>query len=213
MSFPHGLKDFHFFHSKPFLKPDLSKRHSNASEMAKIDEQDILKRIQEPQSRRRAFEEIVSVYSRQLYWKIHYVVQNHDDTDDVLQNTFIKAWKGLENFKGDSAIFTWLYRIAYNESLTFLKQRKQMTSIDDEDFVEQASFVADEYFDGDNTQELLMQAVSTLPAKQRQVFCMKYFEDKKYEEISDLVGTSVGALKASYHIAVEKITNFIKSKE
>lgn len=213
MSFPHGLKDFHFFHSKPFLKPDLSKRHSNASEMAKIDEQDILKRIQDPQSRRRAFEEIVSVYSRQLYWKIHYVVQNHDDTDDVLQNTFIKAWKGLENFKGDSAIFTWLYRIAYNESLTFLKQRKQMTSIDDEDFVEQASFVADEYFDGDNTQELLMQAVSTLPAKQRQVFCMKYFEDKKYEEISDLVGTSVGALKASYHIAVEKITNFIKSKE
>jgi len=213
LSFPHGLKDFHFFHSKPFLKPDLSKRHSNASEMAKIDEQDILKRIQDPQSRRRAFEEIVSVYSRQLYWKIHYVVQNHDDTDDVLQNTFIKAWKGLENFKGDSAIFTWLYRIAYNESLTFLKQRKQMTSIDDEDFVEQASFVADEYFDGDNTQELLMQAVSTLPAKQRQVFCMKYFEDKKYEEISDLVGTSVGALKASYHIAVEKITNFIKSKE
>ena len=213
MSFPHGLKDFHFFHSKPFLKPDLSKRHSNASEMAKIDEQDILKRIQDPQSRRRAFEEIVSVYSRQLYWKIHYVVQNHDDTDDVLQNTFIKAWKGLENFKGDSAIFTWLYRIAYNESLTFLKQRKQMTSIDDEDFVEQASFVADEYFDGDNTQELQMQAVSTLPAKQRQVFCKKYFEDKKYEEISDLVGTSVGALKASYNISVEKITNIIKSKE
>ena len=181
--------------------------------MAKIDEQDILKRIQDPQSRRRAFEEIVNVYSRQLYWKIHYMMQNHDDTDDVLQNTFIKAWKGLENFKGDSAIFTWLYRIAYNESLTFLKQRKQMTSIDDEDFVEQANFVADEYFDGDNTQELLMQAVSTLPAKQRQVFCMKYFEDKKYEEISDLVGTSVGALKASYHIAVEKITNFIKLKE
>ena len=181
--------------------------------MAKIDEQDILKRIQDPQSKRRAFEEIVNVYSRQLYWKIHYVVQNHDDTDDVLQNTFIKAWRGLDNFKGDSAIFTWLYRIAYNESITFLKQRKQMTSIDDEDFVEQANFVADEYFDGDNTQELLMQAVSTLPAKQKQVFCMKYFEDKKYEEISDLVGTSVGARKASYHIAVEKITNFIKSKE
>jgi len=178
--------------------------------MAKIDEQDILKRIQDPQSKRRAFEEIVNVYSRQLYWKIHYVVQNHDDTDDVLQNTFIKAWRGLDNFKGDSAIFTWLYRIAYNESITFLKQRKQMTSIDDEDFVEQANFVADEYFDGDNTQELLMQAVSTLPAKQKQVFCMKYFEDKKYEEISGLVGTSVGALKASYHIAVKKITDFFR---
>lgn len=207
------IEGLSLFSCQTIPKANLSKRHSNASEMAKIDEQDILKRIQDPQSKRKAFEQIVNVYSRQLYWKIHYVVQNHDDTDDVLQNTFIKAWKGLDNFKGESAIFTWLYRIAYNESLTFLKQQKQMASIDDEDFVEQANFVADEYFDGDNTQELLMQAVSTLPAKQRQVFCMKYFEDKKYEEISDLVGTSVGALKASYHIAVEKITNFIKSKE
>lgn len=183
--------------------------------MAKIDEQDILKRIQNPQTRRRAFEQIVNVYSRQLYWHIHYLVQNHDDTDDVLQNTFIKAWKGIENFKGDSALFTWLYRIAYNESLTFLKQRRQMASIDDEDFVEQGNpnFVADEFFDGDETQELLMQAVSTLPPKQRMVFNMKYFEDKKYEEISELVGTSVGALKASYHIAVEKISNFLKLKE
>jgi RNA polymerase sigma-70 factor (ECF subfamily) len=95
--------------------------------------------------------------------------------------------------------------------ITFLKQRKQMASIDDEDFTEQASFVADEYFDGDETEQLLMQAVSTLPAKQRQVFCMKYFEDKKYEEISELAGTSVGALKASYHIAVEKITRFFNA--
>lgn len=181
--------------------------------MAKIDEKDILKRIQAPKSKRKAFEEIVNAYSRQLYWKIHYMVQNHDDTDDVLQNTLVKAWRGLDNFKGDSALFTWLYRIAYNESITFLKQRKQMMSIDDEDFVEQANFVADEYFDSDETQEMLMQAVSTLPPKQRQVFCMKYFEDRKYEEISELVGTSVGALKASYHIAVEKITFFIKSKE
>lgn len=181
--------------------------------MAKIDEHDFVKRIQNPQTRRRAFEEMVNVYSRQLYWQIHYLLQNHDDTDDVLQNTFIKAWKGIDTFKGDSALSTWLYRIAQNEALTFLKQRRQMTSIDDEDFVEQANFVADEYFDGDETELMLMQAVSTLPAKQRQVFCMKYFEDKKYEEISDLVGTSVGALKASYHIAVEKITNFFHSKE
>ena len=181
--------------------------------MAKIDEHDFVKRIQNPQAKRRAFEEMVNVYSRQLYWQIHYLLQNHDDTDDVLQNTFIKAWKGIDMFKGDSALSTWLYRIAQNEALTFLKQRRQMTSIDDEDFVEQANFVADEYFDGDETEQMLMQAVSTLPAKQRQVFCMKYFEDKKYEEISDLVGTSVGALKASYHIAVEKITNFFHSKE
>ena len=181
--------------------------------MAKIDEQDILKKLQNPQTRRRAFEEIVNVYSRQLYWQIHYILQNHDDTDDVLQNTFIKAWKGIERFKGESAMYTWLYRIAHNEAITFLKQKKQMSSIDDEDFTEQASFVADDYFDGDATQEILMQAVSTLPTKQRQVFCLKYFEDKKYEEISELVGTSIGALKASYHIAEEKITNFIKTKE
>ena len=181
--------------------------------MAKIDEQDILNKLQNPQTRRRAFEEIVNVYSRQLYWQIHYILQNHDDTDDVLQNTFIKAWKGIERFKGESAMYTWLYRIAHNEAITFLKQKNQMSSIDDEDFTEQASFVADDYFDGDATQEILMQAVSTLPTKQRQVFCLKYFEDKKYEEISELVGTSIGALKASYHIAVEKITNFIKTKE
>ena len=181
--------------------------------MAKIDEQELVKQLQEPHTRRRAFETVVNTYSRRLYWQIHHLLQNHDDTDDVLQNTFIKAWKGIESFKGDSALFTWLYRIAYNESITFLKQQKQMTSIDDEDFTEQASFTADEYFDGEETENLLMQAVSTLPAKQRQVFCMKYFEDRKYEDISDIVGTSVGALKASYHIAVEKITNFIKSKE
>lgn len=181
--------------------------------MAKIDEHDILKRILDPQTRRQAFEEIVRVYSRQLYWQIHYLLQNHDDTDDVLQNTFIKAWKGIENFKGESALYTWLYRIAYNESVTFLKQKKHMSSIDDEDFVEEANFVADDYFDGDETEEMLMQAVSTLPAKQRQVFCMKYFDNKKYEEISEIVNTSVGALKASYHIAVTKITTFIQSRQ
>jgi RNA polymerase sigma-70 factor (ECF subfamily) len=156
---------------------------------------------------------MVNVYSRKLYWQIHYLLQNHEDTDDVLQNTFIKAWRGIDNFKGESALFTWLYRIAYNESITFLKQQRHMTSIDDEDFVEPANLVADEHFDGEETESLLMQAVSTLPPKQRQVFCMKYFEEQKYEDISELVGTSVGALKASYHIAVEKITSFIKSKE
>ena len=178
--------------------------------MAKIDEQDILKRIQDPQSKRRAFEEIVNVYSRQLYWKIHYVVQNHDDTDDVLQNTFIKAWRGLDNFKGDSAIFTWLYRIAYNESITFLKQRKQMTSIDDEDFVEQANFVADEYFDGDEIQAMLQEAITSLPEKQRAIFNMRYFDEMKYTDMSEILGTSVGALKASYHIAVKKISEYFK---
>ena len=177
--------------------------------MAKIDEQSLVARLQNPHQRRRAFEEVVNAYSRQLYWQIHHLVQNHD----VLQNTLMKAWRGIETFRGDSALTTWLYRIAYNEAITFLKLQRQMTSIDDEDSTVQNSFVADEYFDGDETQELLMQAVSTLPAKQRQVFCMKYFEEKKYEDISQLVGTSVGALKASYHIAVEKITRFFQERE
>lgn len=181
--------------------------------MAQIDEHEILQHLRDPKTKRKAFAQMVSVYSRKLYWQIHYLLQNHEDTDDVLQNTFIKAWRGIDNFKGEAALFTWLYRIAYNESITFLKQQRRMASIDDEDFVEPVGFVADDHFDGDETESLLMQAVSTLPPKQRQVFCMKYFEEQKYEDISALVDTSVGALKASYHIAVEKITAFIKSKE
>lgn len=181
--------------------------------MAKFDENDILAKLKEPRTKRKAFETIVNAFSRQLYWQIHHILQNHEDTDDVLQNTFMKAWNGIDSFNGDSALSTWLYRIAYNESISWVKKNKELESIDDEDFTGHNTFVADEYFDGDNTQLLLQQALSTLPAKQKQVFCMKYFEDKKYEEISSIVGTSVGALKASYHLAVEKITKFIKSKE
>lgn len=181
--------------------------------MAKFDEKDILRKLKDPRTKRSAFEVIVNTYSRQIYWQIHHILQNHDDTDDVLQNTMLKAWNGIDNFNGDSALSTWLYRIAYNESITWMKQNKPQISIDDDDFTGANSFVADDYFDGDSTQLLLQQAISTLPAKQKQVFCMKYYDDKKYEEISSIVGTSVGALKASYHLAVEKITKFMKSKE
>lgn len=181
--------------------------------MAKKNDKDIIEELKSPHTKRRAFEDMVSTYSRQLYWQIHYMLQNHDDTDDVLQNTFVKAWKGIDSFKGDSALSTWLFTIARNESLTFLKQKRMTVSIDDEDFNETSAFTADEYFDGNKAEEMLMQAVSTLPPKQRQVFCMKYFDEKKYEEISDLVGTSIGALKASYHIAVEKISSFINGKQ
>lgn len=181
--------------------------------MPTLNDKEIINRLHSPKTKRKAFEEMVAAYSKQLYWQIHYILQNHDDTDDVLQNTFLKAWKGIDNFQGDSALSTWLYRIAYNESITFIKQKRQALSFDDEDALIEAQFVADEYFDGDETQKLLNEAISTLPAKQKMVFCMKYFEEKKYEEISDIVGTSIGALKASYHIAVEKITKYIKTKE
>jgi len=181
--------------------------------MSTINEKELFSRLKSEKTKRKAFEEMVNAFSRKLYWQIHYILQNHDDTDDVLQNTFLKAWKGIDAFNGDSALSTWLYRIAYNESITFLKQKHQSLSIDDEETTVDANFTADEYFDGDSTQKILQEAISTLPAKQKLVFCMKYFEDKKYKEISDIVGTSIGALKASYHMAVEKITKYVQTKE
>lgn len=182
--------------------------------MAKLtDEQAILQELRDPHTRRKAFEVVVSTYSRRLYWQIHHIVQCHEDADDVLQNTMVKAWKGIATFEGNSSLSTWLYRIAYNESITWIKQKRGEASIDDDDFVGQSTFVADDYFDGNEAQELLQQAVSTLPPKQKMVFCMKYFEEKKYEEISEIVGTSIGALKASFHLAVEKITKYVKSRE
>ena len=164
-------------------------------------------------NRERAFTEIVKAYSERLFWYVRRYVSSHEDADDLVQDIFIKIWAALPSFRGESQLFTWLYRIAYNESITYIKQKHQALSIDDEDVTIEAQFVADEYFDGDETQKLLTEAISTLPAKQKMVFCMKYFEEKKYEEISDIVGTSIGALKASYHIAVEKITKYIKTKE
>lgn len=181
--------------------------------MARIDENDIIARLRNPRTKRKAFEEMVNAYSRQLYWQIHYILQNHDDTDDVLQNTMLKAWKGIDGFSGGSTLSTWLWRIAHNEAMTWMKQRAESQSIDEKGFVENATFAADEYFDGNDAERVLMEAVAKLPAKQRLVFSMKYFEDKKYEEISDLLGTSIGALKASYHIAVEKISAFVNKKQ
>lgn len=156
---------------------------------------------------------MVNHYSRTLYWQIRHIVVDHDDTDDVLQNTFLKAWNNMESFRGDSKLSTWLYKIAYNESITFLNQKKEAISIDSEEAGIVNTLESDKYFDGDETQLLLQQAIDTLPNKQKSVFTMKYFDDMKYEEISSITGTSVGALKASYHLAVEKITKFFHSKE
>jgi RNA polymerase sigma-70 factor (ECF subfamily) len=177
--------------------------------MAKIDEQDILKRIQEPRTRRQAFEQIVNVYSRQLYWQIHYLVQNHEDTDDVLQNTFIKAWNNIENFHGDSKLLTWLSRIAINESLDFMRKKKNhmIVSMDDEGGVA-SMLMSDNYFDGDETEAQLQEAIAQLPDVQRTVFNLRYYDEMKYSEISQILGTTEGGLKASYHFAVKKITDF-----
>ncbi|MBQ7156376.1 MAG: RNA polymerase sigma factor [Bacteroidaceae bacterium] len=177
------------------------------------DESELIARLQDEKTRRAAFEELVNQYSRKLYWQIRHLVVDHDDSDDVLQNVFLKVWNSIATFKGDSQLFTWLYRIAYNESITFLNKKKAQLSIDDIDDGIANTLESDEYFDGDETQIILQEAINTLPDKQRAVFTMKYYEEMKYEEMAEITGTSVGALKASYHIAVQKISAYVKAKE
>lgn len=185
--------------------------------MASYDEQLIIAELADPKKRSKAFEKVVRQYSRKLYWQIRHIVVNHDDTDDVLQNTFVKAWKNLDSFKGESKLSTWLYRIAYNESLNFIKQNREFNPLEnftEEDEQKQTLHIeSDEYLDGDRTQRLLLEAINLLPTKQKAVFTMKYFDERKYEEIAEITGTSIGALKASYHFAVEKITKFIKAHD
>ena len=151
-------------------------------------------------------------YSQPLYLQIRRLVQWHDDADDVLQNTFMKAWSAIASFRGESRLSTWLYRIALNEALTFLTRTKTADSLDDADDSATRSLQSDPYFDGDELQARLQEAISLLPPKQRVVFNMKYFDEMKYEEMSDILGTSVGALKASYHLAVKKIEAYFQEK-
>lgn len=166
-----------------------------------------------PESQRKAFENIVRQYNEQLYWKIRRIVLDHEDANDVLQNTFLKAWKKLPEFKGDSKMSTWLYRIAVNESLDFLRKKKVANAVSSDAELSVANrLMADEYFDGDLGQALLYEAIATLPGVQRTVFNMRYFDEMKYSEISKILETSEGALKASYHIAVQKISEYVKRK-
>lgn len=179
--------------------------------MATYNEEDIIEQLQDPNNRRKAFGLAVSHYSEQLYWQIRRMVLSHDDANDILQNTFLKAWNNLDYFRAEAKLSTWLYRIAFNECLNFLnKQRTQATlSIDDEEASTLNKLESDPYFDGDEAEALFQQAIHSLPEKQRIVFNMKYFDEMKYEEISQIVGTSVGALKASFHHAVKKIEDFL----
>lgn len=179
--------------------------------MADFDEGDISRRLADPSTRREAFAEMVSQYSEQLYWQIRRIVLTHDDADDVLQNVFMKAWKNIDNFRNDSRLYTWLYRIAVNESIDFTRHKTTigMVSTDSENSTGVAAqLLADEYFDGDKIQATLQEAIATLPKKQRVIFNMRYFEEMKYTDMSEILGTSLGALKASYHIAVKKISDY-----
>lgn len=164
-----------------------------------------------PQMRAAAFSRLVKLLSRPLYWHIRKMILNHDDTNDVLQTTFMKAWGALDSFRGDSQIHTWMFRIATNETLTFLaaqRMRNVNSSLEMEELL-LSNLKSDVYFNGDDIQRKLQEAILQLPEKQRIVFNMKYFSDMKYEEMEQILGTSVGALKASYHHAVKKIEAFL----
>ncbi len=181
--------------------------------MGKYNEEEILKRLQNPKTQHQAFEEIVNHYSQSVYWQIRRLVIDHDDTDDVLQNTFIKAWTNIGSFRGDSKLSTWLYKIAYNESLTFISHKRNTVSLDNTDSSLTDSLESDPYFDGDETQLMLQKAIDRLPAKQKAVFNMKYYEEMKYEKMSQITGTSVGALKATFHLAVKKIEDYFNKHD
>ncbi len=176
------------------------------------DNQDLIERLRKPETVSDAFTEVIKSYSEPLYWQIRRMVQTHDDADDVLENTFMKAWQNLENFRGEARLSTWLYKIAINESLSHLERERRRAGVSlDDDAAFQASLIeSDEYIDGDKLATDLRKAVASLPEKQRLVFNMKYFDELKFEEMSNILGTSVGALKASYHLAVKKIENFFK---
>ena len=173
-------------------------------------EKEIVVLLQDPARQREAFARIVKEYSEQLYWQIRRLVLTHEDANDILQNTFIKAWTNIEYFRGDAKMSTWLYRIALNECLTFLNKQRasQQLSLDEAETMNQLE--SDTYFDGDETQKIFLQAVKQLPDKQQMIFNLKYFKEMKYEEISEILGTSIGALKASYHHAVKKIESFLE---
>lgn len=177
------------------------------------EEQEFIKRLLNPKTQNQAFQRLISDYQRPLYNHVRNIVLNHDDTDDVLQNTFIKIFRHLKNFNGDSKIFSWIYRIATNEALTFLKQKSKLSGISSETLQNKTldNLEADVFFDGNEIQLKLQKAVALLPEKQQLIFKMKYFEELKYEEISEILGTSVGGLKASYHIAVKKIETYVST--
>ncbi|TXD48271.1 RNA polymerase sigma factor [Polaribacter sp. IC073] len=178
------------------------------------DEIVLIEQLKNVQTREKAFRELISLYKERLYWHIRKIVISHDDTDDVLQNTFIKIYRNIGKFNQESKLFSWMYRIATNEAITFINKRAKERNVDISEIQEQlaATLESDVYFSGDEIQLILQKAIATLPQKQQLVFNMKYFDEIKYSEMSEILETSVGALKASYFHAVKKIESYIKNK-
>ncbi len=177
-----------------------------------INDQIILSKISNPTTKEEGFRLLLKAYQERLYWHVRRMVEYHDDAHDVLQNTMIKVYKSIERFEGKSKLYTWLYRIATNESLTFLSKRskKSTSSLDDELEHVGRTLQADSYFDGNEAQLRLTQAIYTLPEKQKAVFNMRYFDGLSYRDMSNILGVTEGGIKASYHHAVKKIEAFIK---
>lgn len=178
-------------------------------------DQELINGLKREESKNKAFHYLVKKYQDRLYWHIRKIVLNHEDADDILQNTFIKVWNNIENFREESTLYTWLFRIATNESLTFLSSKKRRAIIPLNDASEHLidNLMADPFFEGDAIQLKLQKAVLKLPEKQRLVFNMKYFDNMKYEEMSKILKTTEGALKASFFHAVRKVEDFLKNND
>lgn len=180
-----------------------------------MSDEELLVLFQNPETRRNAFNQLVRKYQQKVYWLVRKMVVDHDDANDITQDAFIKAWTALENFRGDSKFYTWLYRIASNEAINFLNKKRKRFFIPIHDIENELSekLEADPLVSGDVIQLKLQKAILKLPDKQRLVFNLKYFEELPYEEISQITGTSVGALKASYHWATKKIEDFLNETD
>lgn len=176
-----------------------------------INEVELIASLKTESTREKAYYLLVDTYKERLYWHIRKIVITHDDADDVLQNTFIKVFRNIDSFKGDSKLFSWMYRIATNESITFLNQKAKQLQLNSEELISRKvnQLQSDVYFEGDAIQLKLQQAIATLPQKQQLVFNMKYFDDITFKTMADILETSEGALKTSYHIAKQKIEKFL----
>lgn len=179
------------------------------------DEMEMIASLKQESTREAAFQKLVQLYQERLYWHIRKIVMSHEDADDVMQNTFLKVWKSIGKFREESTLYTWLYRIATNEAITFLNSKKRHSILVQNDITDflMENLESDPWFEGDKLQLALQQAILQLPEKQRIVFNMRYFDEMKYEDMSAILNTSTGALKASYHHAVKKVEEYIKSKD
>ncbi|MBL4662288.1 MAG: sigma-70 family RNA polymerase sigma factor [Flavobacteriaceae bacterium] len=180
-----------------------------------VEEHSLVSALQSTTEKEQAFKTLVSEYKERLYWQIRKIVLNHDDTDDVLQNTFIKIFKNIDSFKADSKLYTWMYRIATNEAITFINTKAKRANISSKEVQEVilSRLESDVYFEGSQIQLQLQKAIAALPQKQQLIFNMKYFDDHTFDQLSDILETSVGGLKSSYHIAVKKVKAYLKNNE